>query len=51
MMHRGLHDLSIKKPHNGVIIVNQDAGYLTVDVANAFAKNYSHVVLFYFKVQ
>lgn len=30
----------------GVLIVNQDAGYLTADVANMFAEKYEHVVLF-----
>lgn len=29
-----------------VLIVNQNAGYLTIDVANAFAKNHEEVVLF-----
>ena len=37
------------KEYRKVLIVNQNSGYLTIDVANAFAKNYDEVVVMYGK--
>lgn len=37
----------MKKPIKKILIVNQNSGYLTIDVANTFLKEYNEVVLMY----